>query len=102
MATVQSSAAATSIGSPAMVPFKNEAFVDFTQHDNARAMREALDKVSRQLGREYDNVIGGHRVKTEAKLQSINPSHPEQVVGKVSEGAGRRRSGDDGCGAEGV
>jgi 1-pyrroline-5-carboxylate dehydrogenase len=44
-------------------------------------MQQALDKVRRQLGREYENVIGGHRVRTEAKLQSINPSHPEQVVG---------------------
>jgi 1-pyrroline-5-carboxylate dehydrogenase len=44
-------------------------------------MREALDKVRRQLGREYDNVIGGHRVRTETKVQSIDPSHPEQVVG---------------------
>ncbi len=49
--------------------------------ENVRAMREALDNVRLQLGREYENVIGGHRVKTEAKLKSINPSHPEQVVG---------------------
>ena len=55
--------------------------MDFTRHENARAMRAALDKVRQQLGREYENVIGGHRVQTEAKLRSINPSHPEQVVG---------------------
>jgi 1-pyrroline-5-carboxylate dehydrogenase len=59
----------------------NEPFVDFTRMENVRAMREALDNVRLQFGREYENVIGGHRVKTEAKLQSINPSHPEQVVG---------------------
>jgi 1-pyrroline-5-carboxylate dehydrogenase len=81
MATVQSSVAATTVESAARTTFKNEPFVDFTRHENVRAMREALDKVRRQLGREYENVIGGHRVHTEAKVQSINPSHPDQVVG---------------------
>ena len=81
MATVQSSVAATTVESSALTPFQNEPLVDFTRHENARAMRAALDKVRRQLGREYENVIGGHRVQTEAKLRSINPSHPEQVVG---------------------
>jgi 1-pyrroline-5-carboxylate dehydrogenase len=81
MATVQSSVAATTVESSAFAPFKNEPFVDFTRHENIRAMREALDKVRRQFGREYDNVIGGHRIRTEGKVQSINPSHPEQVVG---------------------
>jgi len=81
MATVQSSVAATTVESSVLTKFKNEPLVDFTRLDNVRAMREALDKVRRQLGREYENVIGGHRVQTEAKIQSINPSHPEQVVG---------------------
>ena len=81
MATVQSSVLATTVESSGSTMFKNEPFVDFTRMENVRAMREALDKVRRQLGREYENVIGGHRVRTEAKLQSINPSHPEQVVG---------------------
>jgi 1-pyrroline-5-carboxylate dehydrogenase len=81
MATVQSSVVATTVESSGFTPFKNEPFVDFTRSENVRAMREALDKVRRQFGREYENVIGGHRVRTEAKVQSINPSHPEQVVG---------------------
>jgi len=81
MATAQSSVAATTVESSAFTPFKNEPFVDFTRLENVRAMHEALDNVRRQLGREYENVIGGHRVRTDAKLQSINPSLPEQVVG---------------------
>lgn len=81
MATIESSVAATTVESSALTPFINEPFVDFTRMENVRAMREALDNVRLQLGREYENVIGGHRVRTEAKLQSMNPSHPEQVVG---------------------
>ena len=34
-----------------------------------------------QLGREYALIIGGHRVKTEGKIRSLNPARPAQVVG---------------------
>ena len=95
MATVQNLVAATTVESSALVPFKNEPLLDFTRHENVRAMRAALDKVRHQLGREYENVIAGHRLQTEAKLQSINPSHPEQVVGVFQKAGVRRRSG--GC-----
>src|SRR5665213_3373678 len=64
-----------------MGEFRNEPFVDFSQEENARAMRDALMRVSDQLGREYDLVIGGRRMRTEAKIRSLNPANPSQVVG---------------------
>src|SRR5580700_6397399 len=62
-------------------PFKNEAFVDFTKEDNVRKMRSAIEKVRGQLGREYDLIIGGKRIKTSDKIRSINPAKPSEVVG---------------------
>ena len=62
-------------------PFKNEAFVDFTREENVRRMRSALEKVRNQLGREYDLIIGGKRIKTAEKIRSINPAKPSEVVG---------------------
>jgi 1-pyrroline-5-carboxylate dehydrogenase len=62
-------------------PFKNEPFVDFTKEDNVRRMRTAIEKVRGQLGREYDLIIGGKRVKTTDKIRSINPAKPSEVVG---------------------
>src|SRR5215471_14015789 len=62
-------------------PFKNESFVDFTREDNVRKMRAAIEKVRGQLGREYDLVIGGKRVKTADKIKSINPAKPSEIVG---------------------
>ena len=44
--------------------FKNEPSIDFSNPDNARKMRAAIEKVRNELGREYDLVIGGRRVKT--------------------------------------
>ncbi len=61
--------------------FRNEPFIDFKNPENARAMRAALEAVGAQLGREYDLVIGGGRVKTADKIRSFNPARPAQVVG---------------------
>jgi len=81
MAAVESTVDAIRFQNPANTPFRNEPTLDFERPENQSAMREALERVRRQLGREYDNVIGGHRQRTAAKLQSINPSNPSQVVG---------------------
>ncbi len=61
--------------------FKNEPSVDFSNPENTRRMRAALEKVRNELGREYDLVIGGRRVKTTEKTESLNPSKPSEVVG---------------------
>ena len=61
--------------------FVNEPFIDFKSPENARNMQAALDLVLSQLGREYDLVIGGRRLKTEGKIRSLNPARPAQVVG---------------------
>ena len=62
-------------------PFRNEPATDFTKSEVAREMRAALDRVRGQLGREYDLVIGGRRIRTTEKIRSLNPAHPAQVVG---------------------
>jgi len=61
--------------------FKNEPSIDFSNPENTRRMRNALEKVRNELGREYDLVIGGRRVKTAEKSQSLNPAKPSEVVG---------------------
>src|SRR5687768_11131520 len=62
--------------------FRNEPFTDFTKEENAQAMRAAIEKVKGELGREYPLVIGGERITTEAKLDSINPANRTQLVGR--------------------
>lgn len=67
------------------VEFKNEPFTNFSLPENKKAFQEALAKVESELGREYDIIIGGERIKTEKKSRSINPSNKEQVIGVVSQ-----------------
>jgi 1-pyrroline-5-carboxylate dehydrogenase len=69
-------------------PFVNEPFYDFRQEENARKMRAAIERVRGQLGREYDLIIGGQRIKTAEKIKSLNPSRPSQIVG-VHQKAGK-------------
>src|SRR6201987_1738444 len=61
--------------------FRNEPFTDFSKHENAHAMKEALTRVGDMLGHEYELVIGGERVRTAEKIKSDNPARPAQVVG---------------------
>jgi len=62
--------------------FRNEPLTDFTKEENAAAMRAAIERVKSELGREYPLVIGGERIRTENKFDSINPANRTQGVGK--------------------
>src|SRR6201992_3255596 len=61
--------------------FNREPFVDFTKHENAHAMKEALARVGDLLGHEYELIIGGERLRTSGKIESRNPARPAQIVG---------------------
>lgn len=69
-------------------PFASEKFFDFRNEENARRMRAAIAKVRGQLGREYDLIIGGKRVRTAERIKSLNPAKPSEIVG-VHQKAGR-------------
>jgi 1-pyrroline-5-carboxylate dehydrogenase len=63
--------------------FRNEAFTDFGREENARAMREAIERVTAELGREYPLVIGGERITNEGRtFESLNPARKSEVVGR--------------------
>ena len=62
-------------------PFLNEPYTDFTLSENRILMEAALAKVRGLLGREYDLMIGGERVRCAEKLKSVNPSRPDEMIG---------------------
>lgn len=61
--------------------FRNETFTNFGDEKNSVKMREALEEVRKELGREYDLIIGGKRVKASEKFTSYNPANKNEVVG---------------------
>jgi len=64
--------------------FKNEAPIDFSQEVGRAAQREALTKVSAQLGKTYPLLIAGKAIETRDTLTSVNPGKSSQLVGKVA------------------
>ncbi|WP_134699717.1 L-glutamate gamma-semialdehyde dehydrogenase [Ammoniphilus sp. YIM 78166] len=67
-----------------LIDYRPEPFTDFTDEKNRKDFEQALQKVEQELGRDYDLIIGGERIRTENKIVSINPALKEQVVGTVS------------------
>ena len=65
-------------------PFVNEPFSNFEDAAVAAKMQKAIDHVRSQLGREYPLVIGGEKLKGKSTISSIDPSNPDQVVGRVA------------------
>jgi 1-pyrroline-5-carboxylate dehydrogenase len=67
-----------------MIPYRPEPFTNFAEEQNMKAINEALEKVSAELGRDYPLVINGEEIMTEEKITSINPSAKKEVIGRVS------------------
>jgi RHH-type proline utilization regulon transcriptional repressor/proline dehydrogenase/delta 1-pyrroline-5-carboxylate dehydrogenase len=71
-----------SVDSDRATSFKNEPVADFSREQARVAMAAALREVGGQLGCFYPLVIGGHPITTETTIDSVNPSHCRQVVGR--------------------
>jgi 1-pyrroline-5-carboxylate dehydrogenase len=67
-------------------PFKNEPLTDFSKPANLKKQQDALKKVRKQLGKTYEIVIGGKKIKTDKTFNSINPSKKEEVVATFYKG----------------
>jgi RHH-type proline utilization regulon transcriptional repressor/proline dehydrogenase/delta 1-pyrroline-5-carboxylate dehydrogenase len=65
-------------------PFANEPVSDFSRAEAREAMAAALREVGGQLGRAYPLVIAGETISTTATIDSVNPSHCRQIVGRCA------------------
>jgi 1-pyrroline-5-carboxylate dehydrogenase len=68
-----------------MDEFRNEPFTDFSNSDNAAAMRQAIEKVRSERGREYPVTINGEKISLDSKFTSNNPAKKSEIVGVFSE-----------------
>ncbi len=59
-----------------------EPLTDFSREPARQAMRQALDKVAGQFGATYPLVVNNQTVVTNHFIDSLNPSHRRQVVGR--------------------
>lgn len=71
-------------GSSPDLPFSSEPLTDFSKEENRNHMEKALTSVRKNLSEEYPLVIDGKKIYTRDKILSLNPSDPDEVIGKVS------------------
>jgi RHH-type proline utilization regulon transcriptional repressor/proline dehydrogenase/delta 1-pyrroline-5-carboxylate dehydrogenase len=71
-------------GEPKATRFHNEPPSDFSREDVRRQMQAALDRIRGEFGRTYPLVINGEPISAPTTIDSVNPSHTSQVVGKVA------------------
>jgi RHH-type proline utilization regulon transcriptional repressor/proline dehydrogenase/delta 1-pyrroline-5-carboxylate dehydrogenase len=67
---------------PPEVVLAVEPLADFSRAPVRQAMQEALQEVAGQLGRAYQPVLNGQTEPAPGTLDSLNPSHKRQVVGR--------------------
>jgi RHH-type transcriptional regulator, proline utilization regulon repressor / proline dehydrogenase / delta 1-pyrroline-5-carboxylate dehydrogenase len=63
--------------------FRNLPLIDFAIEENRAKLRTAFAKLEKTLGQEWPSYIGGKEIRTGRLLESVNPSNPAQVIGKV-------------------
>jgi RHH-type proline utilization regulon transcriptional repressor/proline dehydrogenase/delta 1-pyrroline-5-carboxylate dehydrogenase len=72
----------STIHRPPSTGFRNEPHSDFSRADVQKAMDAALEEVRRQFGKTYPPVIGNRAVTTTETIDSVNPSHAREIVGR--------------------
>jgi len=73
---------ATDYGLRTTDSFRNEPLADFTTEEARQAMQSALRAVRAEFGRTYSPIIGKAAVCTAAAIDSVNPSHTHEIVGR--------------------
>ena len=74
-------------------PFNNEPFADFSLSEVRDAFTNAISQVKKKLGRTYPLFIGGKEITTNNTVDSVNPAHPDEIIGRVCQ-AGKKEITD--------
>lgn len=69
----------------AIYSYQTEPVKTYQDENDVKAYQQGLALVNSYLGKDYDLVIDGKRVKTEKVYTSLNPSNHKQVVGTISQ-----------------
>jgi len=67
-----------------VLPYSSEPATDFTQEENKKAFKAALENAKNDFGVKRPLIIGGEHIETDDQITSYNPSDKEQAVGHVS------------------
>jgi 1-pyrroline-5-carboxylate dehydrogenase len=71
------------VATRALGPFRNEPVRDFKDPADRASIESALARTRARLGARYQPVIDGRKIETPATFPSVNPAHPDEVVGEI-------------------
>lgn len=63
--------------------FPNAADTDYADVKAREEAQQALQTVRQQLGKTYLPLVNGEYVETEVTVDSVNPSNPTEIIGKI-------------------
>jgi len=69
----------------AIYNYQTEVLTNFANETHSKAYQKGLETVKSYLGRNYDLIIDGKRIKTQKQMKSINPSNHQEVIGTISQ-----------------
>lgn len=69
-----------------VAPFRNEKITDFSKANNVKLQKEEIVKVRKKLGKTYELIIGGKKIKTEKTFNSYNPSNKNELIATFYKG----------------
>ena len=69
----------------AIYHYQTEPLTDFSNPSHQKAFQKGLDTVRTYLGKHYDLVIDGKRIKTDVHMESLNPSYHHEIIGIISQ-----------------
>jgi len=64
--------------------FRNEPPIDFSRQKSRERFAQALEQVRSKSGRSYPLWMGDEERQTQAWIESVNPAHPKEIVGRVA------------------
>ena len=67
-------------------PFRNEPFTDFSKKSNIEKQKKAIALVRRQLGKTYEMIVGGKKLRSNGRIVSYNPSNKDEIIAKFYKG----------------
>ncbi|MEA3242711.1 MAG: proline dehydrogenase family protein [Pseudomonadota bacterium] len=76
---------------PVAAAFRNQSVRRFVATEERTAFRDAIMAVRSELGHDYAPVINNEAVAGSGQIISINPAHPDEIIGMVAS-AGREQA----------
>ena len=65
--------------------YKTEPLLDFTLSENITRYQNQIKDMESKLGKHYELIIDGKRIRTDLNYTSINPSNKKEIIGTISQ-----------------